>query len=58
LGWGAEILARTSETLGSGLHHASRVAARESVIPAAPDMESECLPGKIDIINRIREMVS
>ena len=57
LGWGAEVLARTSEALGSALRTAGRIAATELVIPAAPDLESKCLPGTLDIIDRVREMV-
>jgi pyruvate/2-oxoglutarate/acetoin dehydrogenase E1 component len=57
LGWGAEVLARTTEALGSELHRAGRLGAQESVIPAAPDLESEVLPGAQDIIDRVREMV-
>jgi len=57
LGWGAEVLARTTEALGGVLRTAARVAAKESVIPAAPDLEKECLPGTLDIIDRVREMV-
>jgi pyruvate/2-oxoglutarate/acetoin dehydrogenase E1 component len=57
LGWGAEILARTSEALGGALRTAGRLAAKESVIPAAPDLEFKCLPDTLDIIDRVREMV-
>jgi acetoin:2,6-dichlorophenolindophenol oxidoreductase subunit beta len=57
LGWGAEVLARTAEALGSGLSKTSRLAAKEGVIPVAPDLEAESLPGTVDIIRRVREMV-
>jgi len=57
MGWGAEVLARTSEALGGGLNQSARLGARESVIPAAPDLESGCLPGVKDIITRVMEMV-
>jgi pyruvate/2-oxoglutarate/acetoin dehydrogenase E1 component len=57
LGWGAEVLARTAEALGGGLRKASRLAAREGVIPVAPDLEVESLPGTADIVRRVREMV-
>jgi pyruvate/2-oxoglutarate/acetoin dehydrogenase E1 component len=57
LGWGAEVLARTAEALGGGLRKASRLAAKEGVIPVAPDLEAESLPGTEDIIRRVREMV-
>lgn len=57
LGWGAEVLARTAEALGPKLRKARRLAAVESVIPAAPDLEAACLPGVMDIVDRAREMV-
>jgi acetoin:2,6-dichlorophenolindophenol oxidoreductase subunit beta len=57
LGWGAEVLARTAEVLGGGLRTASRLAAKEGVIPVAPDLEAESLPGTADIVRRVREMV-
>jgi pyruvate dehydrogenase E1 component beta subunit len=57
LGWGAEILARTSEAIGPGLKQAGRLAAQEGVIPVAPSLETACLPGIADIIARVREMV-
>lgn len=57
LGWGAEVLARTSSTLGSGLKKAGRLAAKETVIPTAVDLEADCLPDAADIITQVREMV-
>jgi pyruvate/2-oxoglutarate/acetoin dehydrogenase E1 component len=57
MGWGAEVLARTAEALGAGLTSARRLAAREGVVPTAPDLEAACLPAIDDIINRVREMV-
>jgi len=57
LGWGAEALARTAEALGSSLKKAGRLAALESVIPAAPSLEASCLPDGADIIAKAREMV-
>jgi pyruvate/2-oxoglutarate/acetoin dehydrogenase E1 component len=57
LGWGAEVLARTAEALGAKLQKAGRLAAVESVIPAAPDLEAACLPGVADIVTRALEMV-
>jgi pyruvate/2-oxoglutarate/acetoin dehydrogenase E1 component len=57
LGWGAEVLARTAEAMGSELHRVARLGAQESVIPAAPGLESEVLPGSQDIVDRVREMV-
>jgi len=57
LGWGAEVLARASEALGAGLKSAKRLAAKETVVPASPRLESEVLPGVEDIIQEVREMV-
>ena len=57
LGWGSEVLAKTAENLGSGLKKAGRLAARGSVVPAAPDQEAACLPDIEDIINQAIEMV-
>ncbi len=57
MGWGAEVLARTAEALGGGLISAGRLAAREGVVPTAPDLEADCLPDVEDIITRVREMV-
>ena len=57
LGWGAEVLARTAEALGQHLKKAGRLAAREGVVPAAPDLEADCLPGTDDIIARVQAMV-
>jgi len=57
LGWGAEVLARAAEALGSELKKAGRLAARETVIPAALSLEAACLPDAEDIIARVREMV-
>jgi pyruvate/2-oxoglutarate/acetoin dehydrogenase E1 component len=57
LGWGAEVLARSAEALGAGLKVSHRIAAKETVVPAAPDLEAKMLPGLDDIIQNIREMV-
>ena len=57
LGWGAEVLARVSEVLGSGLKSANRLAAKETVVPASPRLEAEVLPGVADIVRKAREMV-
>ncbi len=57
LGWGAEVLARTAEALGPKLRRAGRLAAAESVIPAAPELEAACLPDVADIVAKAREMV-
>ena len=57
LGWGAEVLARTAETLGPKLRRAGRLAGAESVIPASPELEAACLPDTADIVKKAREMV-
>ncbi len=58
LGWGAEVLARTAEALGSKLRQSSRLGGAERIIPAAPRLEAECLPEAADIVNKAREMVA
>ncbi len=57
LGWGAEVAALTAEALGSRLNHVSRVAARQTPIPAAPTLESVTLPQVADIVNAVRKQV-
>ncbi len=56
-GWGAEVLAITAAALGPGLQRTGRLAAQDSVIPVAPELEAACLPDTADIINQVREMV-
>ena len=56
-GWGAEVLAKTTEMLGPDLKLASRLGAAGDVVPAAPSLEKACLPGVEDIVTRVREMV-
>jgi pyruvate/2-oxoglutarate/acetoin dehydrogenase E1 component len=50
LGWGAEIISRTAETLGSGLVFSRRVAARDLPVPASGPLEAMVLPGVEGII--------
>ena len=57
LGWGAEMLARLSESMGSELKLARRVAAREFPVPASGPLEEAVLPGIDDIITTAREMM-
>jgi pyruvate/2-oxoglutarate/acetoin dehydrogenase E1 component len=45
LGWGAEILARAAESLGPRLRAASRLAAKDTPIPASGVLEEHMLPG-------------
>ena len=57
LGWGSEVLARVAENLGTGLKYSNRLAARETVIPVAPNLEADTLPGLHAILSAVREMV-
>ena len=57
LGWGSEVLARATENLGTTLKHSGRLAARETVIPVAPNLEVDYLPGLPAILSAVREMV-
>lgn len=50
LGWGAELLARTSESMGSDLLAASRVAALDLPVPASGPLEDSVLPGVEEIV--------
>jgi pyruvate/2-oxoglutarate/acetoin dehydrogenase E1 component len=56
LGWGAEVIARTAEALGSQLNSAQRVAAVETPIPASGSLEEAALPGIQDIISAAQEI--
>ncbi|MBN2502925.1 MAG: hypothetical protein JXB38_19250 [Anaerolineales bacterium] len=57
LGWGAEVLARASQALGTSLKTAQRVAAAETPIPASIAQEEASLPQVEDIIQAARKMV-
>lgn len=57
LGWGAEVAALTAEALGSRLNNVSRVAARQTPVPAAPTLETSTLPQVADIVNAVRKQV-
>ncbi len=57
LGWGAEVAALTAEALGNRLNYVSRVAARQTPIPAAPTLEASTLPQVADIVNTVRKQV-
>ncbi len=56
LGWGAEIIARTIEALGTNLRTAHRVAARDLPIPASGALEESALPGVEDIITAAQQI--
>jgi pyruvate/2-oxoglutarate/acetoin dehydrogenase E1 component len=58
LGWGAEIVARAAETLGSRLKIARRLAARDLPVPASGPLEALVLPGVDDIIQAARAAVA
>jgi pyruvate/2-oxoglutarate/acetoin dehydrogenase E1 component len=57
LGWGAEVIARATESLGPRLKAARRVAARETPIPASGPLEAATLPGVAEIVQAARMMV-
>jgi len=57
LGWGAEVLARATATLGSNLKAAQRVAAADTPIPASVPLEEGVLPGVEDILQTAIMMV-
>jgi pyruvate/2-oxoglutarate/acetoin dehydrogenase E1 component len=57
LGWGAEILARTSEALGAKPVHFRRLAARDLPVPASGPLESAVLPDVDAIIACVRSMI-
>lgn len=57
LGWGAEVVARTFETLGQALRCARRLGALDLPIPASPVLESAVLPDVDDILQAARKMV-
>ena len=51
LGWGAEIVARSAEALGSSLLAYGRVAAQEVPIPSSGPLEEQVLPGLGEILS-------
>jgi pyruvate/2-oxoglutarate/acetoin dehydrogenase E1 component len=57
LGWGAEIVARSTEALGPQLLAARRLAAAETPIPASGKLEEVTLPGITEIVAAARMMV-
>ncbi len=56
LGWGAEILARSTEAMGARLKRAYRLAAKDLPIPASGPLEAEVLPSVEKIIQSCLEM--
>ena len=57
-GWGAEVLARTSETPGLKLKAARRIASIDLPIPASNTLEAAVLPGVTDIIHSAQQMIT
>jgi len=57
LGWGAEVIARTAESLGNALKKSGRVASKGTVVPASHDLEAKCLPDEEEIMTKVLEMV-
>jgi pyruvate/2-oxoglutarate/acetoin dehydrogenase E1 component len=57
LGWGAEIVTRTVEALGTSLQAARRLAALDLPVPASGPLETSVLPGLEKLIELAIEMV-
>lgn len=57
MGWGAEILARTLDSLGSDLSKGARVAGKDVPIPASGPLEAAVLPNAEDILEAAKKMV-
>ena len=57
MGWGAEIIARTVESLGRELSTAARVAGKDVPIPASGPLEKAVLPDVEVIIQAVKKMV-
>ena len=57
LGWAAEVIARTAESLGSRLKAARRVASKETPIPASAVLENLTLPDVGGIIKSARTVL-
>jgi pyruvate/2-oxoglutarate/acetoin dehydrogenase E1 component len=57
MGWGSEIVARCSESLGQNLRQTHRLAARDLPIPASAPLEAAVLPSVEQIIDIGREFL-
>ncbi len=57
LGWGAEILAKVTEKMGSELCSTRRVAAKDLPVPASGPLEEDLLPGVDDILQAALAMM-
>jgi pyruvate/2-oxoglutarate/acetoin dehydrogenase E1 component len=57
LGWGAEVIARVSEVLGSGLQRSRRITAQACQVPAGRNLEDAVLPQVNDIVTVVQSML-
>lgn len=57
LGWGAEVIARLSEALGSDLQRSRRITAQACQIPAGRNLEDAVLPQVNDIVAVVQSML-
>jgi len=57
LDWGAEVIARVSEALGSGLQRSRRITAQFCQVPAGRNLEDAVLPQVGDIIEVVQSML-
>jgi len=55
-GWGAEVIARASEAMGSKLARAGRVAALDLPVPASTALEQSVLPGVDTLVEKAIQM--
>lgn len=58
LGWGAEVIARLAETMGSDLLSVGRVAAADLPVPSSAPLEEAVLPDTSDIIQAAIKIAS
>jgi len=58
MGWGAEVVARVSESLGEKLKAVQRVAAEEVPVPASLVLEKSALPGIEDILETAQKLLA
>jgi pyruvate/2-oxoglutarate/acetoin dehydrogenase E1 component len=56
MGWGAEIAARVSSSLGSQLKQFVRIGAKDTPVPAAQSLEAQTLPQVDDIVETVKRM--
>lgn len=56
-GWGAEVVARATQAVGTKLQQSHRVAAQDLPVPASATLESAVLPGVDDIVQVAKSMV-